>query len=167
MSNLSMRTDDDNGLAVATVSILVAGVSAKGLISRTMITGDAAGQTKPTTAGGIYTCGIGGVLAGRALVKSVRKNDDSFLRGYQKAWSFMFKGEFDKLLVMRKVVERLDNRAIDALFSMVTRSEIKDIASTVDFDFHSTALLKILLGRKRSKIIKTILGNEMRRFLNI
>ena len=68
---------------------------------------------------------------------------------------------------MRKVVERLDNRAIDALFSMVTRSEIKDIASTVDFDFHSTALLKILLGRNRSKIIKTILGNEMRRFLNI
>jgi hypothetical protein len=50
---------------------------------------------------------------------------------------------------------------------MVTRSEIKDIASTVDFDFHSTALLKILLGRNRSKIIKTILGNEMRRFLNI
>jgi geranylgeranyl reductase family protein len=134
---------------------------------RTMITGDAAGQTKPTTAGGIYTCGIGGVLAGRALVKSVRKSDDSFLRGYQKAWSFMFKGEFDKLLLMRKVVERLDNRAIDALFSMVTRSEIKDIASTVDFDFHSTALLKILLGRNRSKIIKTILGNEMRRFLNI
>jgi hypothetical protein len=79
----------------------------------------------------------------------------------------MFKGEFDKLLLMRKVVERLDNRAIDALFSMVTRSEIKDIASTVDFDFHSTALLKILLGRNRSKIIKTILGNEMRRFLNI
>jgi hypothetical protein len=79
----------------------------------------------------------------------------------------MFKGEFDKLLLMRKVVERLDNRAIDALFSMVTRSEIKDIASTVDFDFHSTALLKILLGRNRSKIIKTILGNEMRRLLNI
>ena len=49
-----------------------------------MITGDVAGQTKPTTAGGIYTCGIGGMLAGRALIKSVRKSDDSFLHGYEK-----------------------------------------------------------------------------------
>jgi hypothetical protein len=41
MPNLSMRTDDDNdGLAAVTVSILVAGVSAKGLIPRTMITGE-------------------------------------------------------------------------------------------------------------------------------
>jgi digeranylgeranylglycerophospholipid reductase len=137
------------------------------VIGRTMITGDAAGQTKPTTAGGIYTCGIGGMLAGRALIKSVRKSDDSFLHGYEKAWSCMFKREFEKLLLMRKVLERLDNRAVDGLFSMITRSEIKDIASTVDFDFHSTALLKILLGRNRSKVIKTILGNEMRRLLNI
>src|SRR3989344_3755930 len=31
--------------------------------------GDAAGQSKPTTAGGIYSCGIGGMFAGRAISK--------------------------------------------------------------------------------------------------
>src|SRR3712207_866942 len=37
------------------------------IFDNTVIVGDAAGQSKPTTAGGIFTCGMGGVLAGRAL----------------------------------------------------------------------------------------------------
>ena len=53
---------------------------------RTMIIGDAAGQTKPTTAGGIYTCGMGGILAGRAITESVEKNDDNLLKEYAKNW---------------------------------------------------------------------------------
>jgi len=32
-----------------------------------VIVGDAAGQSKPTTAGGIFSCGVGGVFAGRAI----------------------------------------------------------------------------------------------------
>ena len=43
---------------------------------RTITVGDAAGQSKPTTAGGIYTCGMGGVLAGRALVNAADKKYD-------------------------------------------------------------------------------------------
>ena len=40
---------------------------------KTIIVGDAAGQSKPTTAGGIYTCGMGGVLAGSG--KSSRQKE--------------------------------------------------------------------------------------------
>ena len=36
-----------------------------------VITGDAAGQSKPTTAGGIYSCGMGGFLAGNATVPKI------------------------------------------------------------------------------------------------
>jgi len=35
----------------------------KEFVTRNVVTiGDAAGQSKPTTAGGIYSCGIGGIL---------------------------------------------------------------------------------------------------------
>ncbi|MDQ4100750.1 MAG: NAD(P)/FAD-dependent oxidoreductase, partial [Thermoproteota archaeon] len=44
---------------------------------RMLIIGDAAGQSKPTTAGGIYTCGMAGVLAGKALVNSAKNVDDA------------------------------------------------------------------------------------------
>src|SRR6185436_157988 len=36
---------------------------------KTILVGDAAGQTKPSTAGGIYSCGIAGILAGRAIAE--------------------------------------------------------------------------------------------------
>jgi len=40
-----------------------------------VIAGDAAGQSKPTTAGGIYSCGMGGILAGNAITKYLETNE--------------------------------------------------------------------------------------------
>ncbi|HVX01991.1 MAG TPA: NAD(P)/FAD-dependent oxidoreductase, partial [Nitrososphaera sp.] len=69
--------------------IWVMGPIASFVSGRTVVVGDAAGQTKPTTAGGIYTCGTGGLLAGRSIAKAIAagKKDDSILDEYQKGWS--------------------------------------------------------------------------------
>ncbi|MBV9178030.1 MAG: NAD(P)/FAD-dependent oxidoreductase [Nitrososphaeraceae archaeon] len=136
------------------------------VIDRSMVIGDAAGQTKPTTAGGIYTCGIGGILAGKALTKSIEKNDRNLMYYYERKWFSIFKSEFDKMLILRKVLERLDNRAIDKILSTISQGEIDDISKTGDFDFHSTALSRILHSTISLKIAKTIFDNEIRRLIN-
>jgi digeranylgeranylglycerophospholipid reductase len=133
---------------------------------RTLIIGDAAGQTKPTTAGGIYTCGMGGIFAGRAIAKSIEQNNDKLLYDYQKNWFSIFKEEFDKMIIARRLLERLDNKAIDELFSTITQVETEQLSKTGDFDFHSSALAKMLGAKGAAKIIKTVLGNEIRRLLN-
>jgi digeranylgeranylglycerophospholipid reductase len=133
---------------------------------RTLIIGDAAGQTKPTTAGGIYTCGMGGIFAGRAIAKAIQQNNDKLLYDYQKNWFSIFKEEFDKMIIARRLLERLDNKAIDELFSTITRVETEQLSKTGDFDFHSSALAKMLGAKGAAKIIKTVLGNEIRRLLN-
>jgi digeranylgeranylglycerophospholipid reductase len=133
---------------------------------RNIIIGDAAGQTKPTTAGGIYSCGIGGVLAGRSIAISKQKNDDNLLHDYEKKWFSIFKTEFERMLLIRKLLERLDNKAIDELFSTLSEGEMEVASKIGDFDFHSTAISKILGTRSGSKIIKTVLGNEIRRLFN-
>lgn len=133
---------------------------------RTLIIGDAAGQTKPTTAGGIYTCGMGGIFAGRAIAKAIQQNNDKLLYDYQKNWFSIFKEEFDKMIIARRLLERLDNKAIDELFSTVTQVETEQLSKTGDFDFHSSALAKMLGAKGAAKIIKTVLGNEIRRLLN-
>jgi digeranylgeranylglycerophospholipid reductase len=132
---------------------------------RTLIIGDAAGQSKPTTAGGIYTCGMGGILAGRAIVKAILQNSDDFINDYQKNWLSIFKEEFDKMIIARRLLERLDNKAIDELFSTICQTEIEELSKTGDFDFHSAALAKILGAKGAAKIVKTVLGNEIRRLL--
>ena len=133
---------------------------------RNIIIGDAAGQTKPTTAGGIYSCGMGGILAGRAIAIAKQKNDDNLLHDYEKKWFSIFKSEFEKMLIIRKILERLDNKAIDELFSTLSEGEMELVSKMSDFDFHSTAISRILYSRSGSKIIKTVLGNEVRRLFN-
>lgn len=132
---------------------------------RTIIVGDAAGQSKPTTAGGIYTCGMGGVLAGQALVEATKK-DGSLLERYEKNWRSMFGAEFEKMLLARKLLERLDNRAIDELFSAVPPEKIEEASAGGDFDFHSAALAKILGAKSAARMAKALLGNEIRRLID-
>jgi digeranylgeranylglycerophospholipid reductase len=132
---------------------------------RTVIVGDAAGQTKPTTAGGIYTCGMAGIFAGRAIAKAIEKNNDNLLKEYEKNWFSTFKGEFDNMLIGRKLLERLDNKAIDELFSTISEAQLEDISNTGDFDFHSRNISKLFGTKSNTKIMKTVLGNEIRRLL--
>ncbi len=133
---------------------------------KTIIVGDAAGQSKPTTAGGIYTCGMGGVLAGRAVAEAAMTNDDSLLTGYEKNWRSMFGAEFEKMLLARKLLERLDNKAIDELFSALSPEKLEEASTSGDFDFHSAALAKILGAKSAARMAKALLGNEIRRLID-
>lgn len=134
---------------------------------RSIVIGDAAGQSKPTTAGGIYTCGMGGLYAGRAVASSLKASDDSFLAGYERNWLSLFKSEFDKMLLARRLLERLDNKAVDELFAAIPHDKIEEASATGDFDFHSAAIAKILGAKAAAKMAKAILGNEIRRLIDI
>ena len=132
-----------------------------------VIVGDAAGQSKPTTAGGIYTCGMGGMLAGRAVAQAINNGDDSVLAEYERGWLSMFKAEFDKMLLARRLLERLDNKAIDRVFSAIPPDRLEEAAASGDFDFHSAAVGKILSAKSAARMAKPLLGNEIRRLIDI
>jgi geranylgeranyl reductase family protein len=143
--------------------IWVGGPIEKFADGRTVIVGDAAGQTKPTTAGGIYSCGMGGILAGRAIARTITGDDNL---DYKPAWSSMFGEEFEKMLLARRLLERLDNRAIDELFSSVPAEKLEEASSTGDFDFHTAALSKVLSVKTAARMAKALLGNEIRRLFD-
>ncbi|HEY7571354.1 MAG TPA: NAD(P)/FAD-dependent oxidoreductase [Nitrososphaeraceae archaeon] len=134
--------------------------------SRYLIVGDAAGQTKPTTAGGIFTCGMGGILAGRSIATAINSGQQEALKEYEMDWFSMFNSEFNKMLLARKLFERLDNKGLDEVFTSISRSEIDFISKSGDFDFHSTALSRIITAKKATTIIKSVLSNEFRRLFD-
>ena len=130
---------------------------------KTIIVGDAAGQAKPTTAGGIFTSGMGGVYAGQAISKFLKTNNQSELLEYQKKWNARFGGEFEKQIFARKILERIDNQTINKLFKSITPEIIKDISEKDDFDFHTSSIIK-LLGMKGSiKTAQTLIGSEIKK----
>jgi len=136
-------------------------------VSNKIVTiGDAAGQSKPTTAGGIYSCGMGGILSGRAISKFLDSEKLSVLEEYQKNWKEKFGKEFEKQLLARKILERIDNKTIDKLFETITPEIVKDISEKDDFDFHTGSLVKLLGLRKSLKVAQTILGGEIKNILS-
>jgi len=132
---------------------------------KTVIIGDAAGQAKPTTAGGIFTSGMGGVYAGQAISEFLKTNKKEDLEQYQKRWMTRFGKEFEKQLLARKILERIDNNTINKLFETITPEIIKEISEKDDFDFHTGSIVK-LLGLKGSiKTAQTLIGGEIKKLL--
>ena len=63
--------------------IWIKGPIKKFVVNNTVTVGDAAGQAKPTTAGGIFSCGMGGIFAGNAISEYLKTNDKSKLSNYK------------------------------------------------------------------------------------
>ena len=133
---------------------------------KTIIIGDAAGQAKPTTAGGIFTSGMGGVYAGQAIAEFLKTNKKEDLEQYQKRWIARFGKEFEKQLLARKILERIDNNTINKLFETINPEIINEISEKDDFDFHTGSIVK-LLGLKGSiKTAQTLIGGEIKKLLS-
>ena len=143
--------------------IWIKGPIKKFVDGKTVIVGDAAGQAKPTTAGGIFTSGMGGIYAGQAISKFLKTNNTDDLEEYQKRWTKRFGREFEKQLLARKILERIDNGTINKLFESVTPEITKEISEKDDFDFHTSSIIK-LLGLKGSiKMAQTLIGAEIKK----
>jgi len=133
---------------------------------KTVIIGDAAGQAKPTTAGGIFTSGMGGVYAGQAISEFLKTNNKKDLEKYQKKWIARFGKEFEKQHLARKILERIDNNTVNKLFETITPKIINEISEKDDFDFHTGSIVK-LLGLKGSiKTAQTLIGGEIKKLLS-
>jgi len=133
--------------------------------NKTVIIGDAAGQAKPTTSGGIYTSGMGGILAGRAISKFLKTNNPTDLEQYQIEWTKMFGEEFEKQLWVRKFLQRFDNETINKLFELVSPEIIKEISQKEDFDFHTGSIIKLLGIKGSMKTAQTIISSELKKLI--
>jgi len=146
--------------------IWIKGPIDKFIDGKIVIIGDAAGQAKPTTAGGIYSSGMGGLYAGQAISKFLESKDMSDLEEYQKRWTEKFGKEFEKQLFARKILERLDNSTINKLFESITPEITKEISEKEDFDFHTGSIVKLLGIKGSLKTAQAIIGGEFKKLLS-
>jgi digeranylgeranylglycerophospholipid reductase len=160
-----MKLKGDNASIVRKIfaPIWVGGPIESFVRGRILRVGDCAGQTKPSTAGGIYSCGMAGIFAGRAIFDSITKNNLSYLRNYERNWRLLFQREFSKLVFARKILERLDNQALDDIFRSLKSNKLNETIKSTDFDFHSNALSLFLTTNVAMGMTKGLVGNEFRK----
>jgi flavin-dependent dehydrogenase len=109
---------------------------------------------------------MGGILAGSTIATAIDSDQQESLKKYEMDWFSLFNSEFNKMLLARKLFERLDNKGLDEIFTSISQSEIDFISQSGDFDFHSAALSRIIGAKKATKIIKSVLSNEFRRLFD-
>jgi len=127
--------------------------------ARILVVGDAAGQVKPTTGGGIYYGLLCADIAANVLSRALKHNDLSTknLSRYEREWKRKIGRELTIGYWARKLFEHISDKQIDRLFDVIRNNRIDEAlleATDVSFDWHSRAIVK-LLGRA---VVARVLG---------
>jgi geranylgeranyl reductase family protein len=124
--------------------------SPKTYAERVLTVGDAAGQVKTTTGGGVGFGLMCAEIAVRVAVEACRRDmfDEAFLRTYQRSWRRAIARELRLGLIARRLAALLRDDDIDTLFRCAQRQALAQrLADCVDFDNHATHLLAVLRTR--------------------
>src|SRR5438093_4167322 len=135
-------------------SVLVAGPIARCWSPGFIVVGDAAGQVKQTTGGGIVIGGYCGKLAGIAAASAATNvgiQGEQFLRNYDTQWREKFGSDLRKMGLARKLFAGLSDETLDRLFS-VLRDNVSEIEAEGDMDFQGKIIKKMLNKRKVTNI---------------
>jgi digeranylgeranylglycerophospholipid reductase len=116
---------------------------------RLLVVGDAAGQVKPTTGGGIYFGHLGAQIAAKVLRQAL--GSDNLTAGdlalYQKRWKAKMGGEISRGYWARWAYAKLSDSQIEGIFETL---DSNDTGGTLldsggfSFDWHSKLIATIL-----------------------
>ncbi|MCL2032351.1 MAG: NAD(P)/FAD-dependent oxidoreductase [Methanomassiliicoccaceae archaeon] len=113
---------------------------------RTLLIGDAAGQVKPVSGGGLYPiCKAAPILARTA--KEGLLNDDisaKYLSGYEKGWKKEIGKELSRGYRIRKIFTKLSDKDLDKVFGAIDRNNMRSILSDIDIDDPSGVAVPML-----------------------
>ncbi|MBA7469862.1 hypothetical protein ES707_05136 [subsurface metagenome] len=128
---------------------------------RLVVVGDAAGQVKPTTGGGIYYGLLCADIAADNLHRALGSDalTAKSLAGYERQWQKKLGGELKKGYWARKFYERLNDRQIDRMFDIIKSSGIDEALlreKDLSFDWHAEVALKLLAHQAISRVIGRI-----------
>jgi digeranylgeranylglycerophospholipid reductase len=128
---------------------------------RLLVVGDAAGQVKPTTGGGIYFGLLCADIAVDTLHKCIVNNASSArdLSIYEKLWSNKLSHELKVEYLTRRFYEKISNKQIEGIFRQVKKSGLVESMmedGNLSFDWHGDLLLTGLRSSVTSGITKLL-----------
>ncbi|MCJ7791925.1 MAG: NAD(P)/FAD-dependent oxidoreductase [Dehalococcoidia bacterium] len=126
---------------------------------RVLVVGDAAGQVKPTTGGGIYFGHLGAKIAAEVLDEAL--NNDNLTAGqlsrYQKQWKAKMGQELSRGYWARWAYAKLSDRQIEGIFNALDSSGMAEAllnSGNFSFDWHSRLILAVLRRSSTYPLLK-------------
>jgi digeranylgeranylglycerophospholipid reductase len=128
---------------------------------RAVVVGDAAGQVKPTTGGGIYFGLLSAEIAARHLKRALEVDDLSQRRlaTYEREWKTRLGQELKICYWARRFYEKMNDRKIDQAFDIIKANGIDEAllkADELTFDWHGGAIIKLVRQKAISQFFNMI-----------
>ncbi len=124
------------------------------------LVGDAAGQVKPLSRGGVYLGVKGAKLLASSIIDSYERGLPVIEGSYERRWWGLFGFEIKAGLAFRKVLDRMNPRELDSIFSSFKDYDGKISSFDIDHQLRSALmnvnfleLLRILLSRPKFLIM--------------
>jgi digeranylgeranylglycerophospholipid reductase len=114
---------------------------------RVLAIGDAAGQVKPTSGGGIYFGMLSAELAAETATEALRqgKFGRESLAGYEKRWRACLGLDIKIGTLFRRLFSRMTDHDVDHLFRTLRRGNLlSHLEGKVSFDWHRELILFLL-----------------------
>jgi flavin-dependent dehydrogenase len=112
-----------------------------------LVVGDAAGQTKPTTGGGVIFGGIAAQFAGQVASEGIKLNriDKRFLSRYSRFWKKELRSNLIIMKLVRNYIDGLSDKEVDKLFQVLSKPKFNQIVSEQgDVDNQKKIVLRLL-----------------------
>jgi geranylgeranyl reductase family protein len=123
------------------------GLTSKTFGERVLALGEAAGQVKTTTGGGIYFGLLCSEIASQVVLKGFHERNfsESRMVEYERLWKKALKKEIRIGYYARKICSKLNDRQIESLFRIIqTDGFLPLVREKGNFDWHSDLLLLLM-----------------------
>ncbi|WP_406658032.1 NAD(P)/FAD-dependent oxidoreductase [Methanolobus sp. ZRKC2] len=119
----------------------------------TLIVGDAAGQVKPTSGGGIYTGAACAKIAGEVAARAALEEDNSAQRlsEYDRRWRAKIGKELTMGMKIHSFMGGLGDSEMDELIASMNKPPILDTITTYGDMDHPSIVIKKLLSPSNSR----------------
>ncbi len=120
-----------------------------------MLVGDAAGQVKPTSGGGIYMGAVCAKIAGEVAARASRK--EASLEEYEKRWRSAVGRELAIGMRIHKSLGKLSDENLNEFIAFLNKPEIREVITEYgDMDHPSILLQKLIKSGDKKKLIKLL-----------
>jgi geranylgeranyl reductase family protein len=143
MMNLCRLEEEEEELQLKPIA---QGVVSKTFGERVLVVGEAAGQVKTTTGGGVFFGLVCAEIASNIIDQSFKDGDfsDKKLSLYERQWKAQIGTEIRLGIVARKLCGKLKDQQVEKIFSLVQTDGFFDfIAKNADFDWHGKFVLRL------------------------
>jgi len=137
---------------------IACGNSKKIADERVIAVGEAAGQVKTTTGGGIYYGLIGASMASEVLLEAAKNNNFSAdaLKKYENMWADRMGDEIKNGIMVRNVASKFTPQLVDNVFDFLKKNPAikEELENRFSFDYHQDIIksgIKFFLNKVPSK----------------